>query len=85
MRRLVGVVVEIFGGESRANGVPIDGSRRSQPDRQRISYTHLGASGDLSSARHFETFSQDYVYGRRDFKEVVTARAEKRSPDFTGE
>jgi hypothetical protein len=46
---------------------------------------YLGLSGDLNSARHFETFSQDYVYGRKDFKEAVVARAEKRPPDFTGE
>jgi enoyl-CoA hydratase/carnithine racemase len=46
---------------------------------------YLGMSGDLNAARHFETFSQDYVYGKKDFKEAVTARSEKRSPDFTGE
>ncbi len=46
---------------------------------------YLGMSGDLNAARHFENFSQDYVYGRKDFKEAVTARAEKRPPDFTGE
>lgn len=46
---------------------------------------YLGASSDLSAAKHFETFSQDYAYSRKDFKEAVTARAEKRSPKFTGE
>ncbi len=46
---------------------------------------YLSSSGDLGTARHFESFSQDYVYGRKDFKEAVTARAEKRQPIFTGD
>lgn len=50
---------------------------------KRLAY--LGASTDLNTARHFENFSQDYVYGRKDFKEAVTARGEKRAPKFTGE
>ena len=46
---------------------------------------YLGMSNDINAAKHFEAFSQDYVYGRQDFKEAVSARAEKRSPKFTGE
>jgi len=46
---------------------------------------YMGMAVDVNAARHFENFAQGYVYGRKDFKEAVTARREKREPKFTGE
>lgn len=46
---------------------------------------YLGLTSELDTARHFETFAQDYAYGRRDFREAVAARNERRTPSFTGE
>jgi len=46
---------------------------------------YLGLNTDLNSAKQFEVFAQDYVRGREDFREAVSAFGEKRKPKFTGQ
>jgi len=46
---------------------------------------YLATNSDIAAARHLENFAQDYAYGRKDFREAVSAFSEKRDPEFTGE